>query len=58
MFDHRAHEFGLQIGVFVGIGDDGRVAFGGQRHLQNGGEFGEERIAQIVDDKTHKPRRL
>ena len=40
------------VGVFIRVGDDRRIAVLGKRHLRRSGELGEERIAQIVDDKA------
>jgi len=55
MFNHRTHDLVLQLRAFIGVGDNRRIAALRQRHLQRCGEFGEERVAQIVDHKANQP---
>ena len=55
VFDHGTDNLRLQHRVFVGVGDHRGIAALRQRHLQRGGEFGEEWVAQIVDHHADQP---
>ena len=55
MFDHRPDHLRLKRGGFVRIGQNRREAAFRQRHLKRDGEFGEEGVAQVVDDKPDQP---
>ena len=55
MLDHRGDDLRLGRCGLVGIGDDGGVAALGEGHLGAGRELGEERVAEVVDDKSDQP---